>query len=43
MYRDPEVGGSLVTITKAKLPATFTVAKYKAFKADIVKNTSILD
>ena len=41
-YRDPEVGGTLVTITKAKVP-DFTIEKYKAFKADIIKNSSLID
>ena len=41
-YQDPEVGGSLVTIAKAEIPG-FTIDVYKAFKADIVRYTTILD
>ena len=41
-FKDPAVGGSMVTITKAKIDG-LTIDKYKAFKAEIKSHTPVLD
>ena len=41
-YKDPDLGGTMVSITKAKIPG-FTIEKYKEFIAELPKHTPILD
>ena len=41
-YKDPELGGTMVTITKAKIPG-FSIEKYKEFIAELPKHVPLLD
>ena len=41
-HKDPELGGTMVTITKAKVPG-LSIEKYKEFVAELPKHAPLLD